>query len=259
MTGAELIAKIRDYTKTNSTTLTSADALTTVNDVKNELGVAIEKRNAQYFVLPSLFNLVASSVTAREYPLPDDVLSKIVSVQLAFATASPLDYVTATPYNGGFQQLVRDLNGLTEAKIVNQFSISAPQYYLTRRGIYILSGAITAVTDGGKLFYKSFPADLANLTGTTGLHIDPTTTTFGMPLQLHELWARRVSIIWKSQRPKPIPLSVFEQMYEVDLLKALDSLAIDDMGGEIIARLPRTNYSGDNSYGDSSYPPNTFP
>src|SRR3990167_9767649 len=259
MTGAELNTLINKYCLTNDTTFTQADKLVYANNVKNDLGVAIEKRNQQYFVIPSLFNLVASSVTAREYPWPDDVLSKIVSVQLAFATASPLDYVTATPYNGGFQQLVRDLNGLTEAKIVNLFSITAPQYYLTRRGIYILSGAITAVTDGGKLFYKAFPADLANLTGSTGLHIDPTTTSFGMPLQLHELWARQVAIIWKSQQPKPIPLSPFEQRYEQDLTKALDSLAIDDMGGEIIARLPTTNFSGDQPYGISDFPPNTFP
>jgi len=254
MTGTQLAALCRRYTGTNSVTYSDANLLVDINNAKDTLAIEVEKINPQYFVIPSLFDLVASSVTAREYAWPDDVLSKMVSLQLAFATASPLDYVTATPYPGGFQQLTRDLNGLTEAKITNLFSITAPQYILTRRGVYILSGAISAVTNGGRLFYKAFPADLANLTGSTGLHVDPTTTTFGMPLQLHELWARLVSINWKSQKTEPIPLSPYELRFDKDLEDKLESLGVDDLGGEIIAKLPSTNYSGDQDSGFTGFP-----
>ena len=90
------------------------------------------------------------------------------------------------------------------------------------------------------MLYKIFPADLANLTGTTGLHIDPTTTSFGVPLQFHELWSRLVSINWKSQRPKPIPLSELERRIDIDMEKALSSIALDDEGKEYVGDIPRT-------------------
>lgn len=238
MTPTALSAKIRYYTRTNTTTLPDAELLVLENDVKDELAAILVQRNEQVFVIPQLGDLVASSVTAREYSLPDDVLGGLVTVQAAFITASPLDYVPAIPYPGGMVQLTQDLNGLTEAKIVNKFSNQIPKYVLTRRGIYLLSGTIIAVTSGLKILSRIFPADLASVSGSTDLSVDPTTTSFGMPRVLHELWARRASIVWKSSRPKPIELSPLEKTYEPDLERMLETLELDDDQEEIIGTVP---------------------
>ena len=238
MTGANLITRIRYLTKTTSVSLTDADALPLVNSVKDEIAGLISQRNEQLFVIPSTFDLVASSVTAREYALPDDILSNLMTVELALDTASPTVFVACLPYPGGMQRLLRNLNGITEAKITTEFTNSNPFYIKMRRSIYILSGTVSALADGGKIRYRLYPADLANLTGVADLNVDPTTTSFGMPKNFHELWARRVGIIWKQGRPKPIPLSDFEKLYDRDMESALDSISDDDYAEEIIGSLP---------------------
>lgn len=239
MTGTQLATLFRRYTRTTSTTYTDANALVDTNNVKNEICSLISQKNQQIFLMTATDNLVASTVTAREYALPDDVLNGIATIEAAFESASPTVFVPVLPYPGGIHRLMREINGITESKITNAFSNETPRYILTRRGIYILSGTISAVTSGLRLRYTLYPADLANLTGNTGLHINPTTTSFGVPLQFHELWARRVSIVYKQQQPKPIPLSDYEKSYPADLQNQLDAISNDDLGGEIFGSIPK--------------------
>lgn len=254
MTGQQFITLVRQYTSTTSTTYPDAVALVDTNNIKDKFGTEIEKRNPQFFVVPSLFDIVASSVTAREYPLPDDILSKLVSVEVdLIGTASPLEYIPCRPYAGGMQKLIDDIHGITEGHIAGSFSNTQPYYYLTRRGIYLLSGTTTAITSGGKIRYKVFPADLANFNGSTGLHIDPTTTSFGLPVQFHELWARAVSIVYKGQQPRPIPLSTIEQRFDMDFLAAINSIAADDSREEIFAGVPGINGESDPSGYDHGF------
>ncbi len=246
MTGTQLAALIRKYTKTNSTTYTDADALPDVNNSKNELAPQIAKKNEQLFVMPATFDLAASSVTAREYPLPSTMLNQLVTVELALDTSDATIFYICRPFPGGMQRLIRQLGGITEANITGYFTNTNPYYVKTRNGIYILTGSITsaiatASNARGKIRYRKFPADLANLTGSTDLSIDPSTTSFGIPLVFHELWARRVSIIYKSSRPKPIPLSALELVYERDLDKALDFLSIDDLSDSVLGFLPSSD------------------
>ena len=238
MTGAELATRARKYTGTTSTTYGDTQLLADVNVVKDELAAEIVRRNDQMFVIPSTDALVASSVTAREYALPDTVLGHILTVEAAFDSTQATVFVPILPYPGGLQAVLRNLDGITEAKITNLFNNQEPKYYLTRRGIYILSGTISTVSGGSTIRYRKYPADLANLNGSTGLHLDPTTSTFGMPLAVHEIWARRVSIIWKSSRPNPIKLSPLEEDYDKDLEKALRLLSRDDYGEEEVGLLP---------------------
>ena len=224
--------------------------MVTANEAKNELALKIVEANPQYFTVPVLFDLVASSVSAREYPWPDDILSRLVTVEADFDTGnSPLKYRPLKPYPGGMERLVDDIGGVTEANIIANFSnddantcgtvLNCGAYYVTtRRGIYILSGSIVAVTNGGKLRYRVYPADLANLQGSTGLHLDPTTTTFGVPLQFHNLWADLCSIKYKTERAKPIPLSEWETAYPTRLDEALRSIANEDQRAEMFGSLP---------------------
>ena len=246
MTGTALATLVREYTKTDSNTFTDATLLVHLNNVKNELAPQIAKKNEQLFIIPATFDLVASSVTAREYPLPSTMLNQLATVELALDADDATIFYICRSFPGGMQRLIRELGGITELNITGYFTNTNPYYIKTRNGIYILTGSITssiatASNARGKIRYRKVPADLANLTGIVDLSVDPSNITFGMPLSTHEIWARRVSIIFKSSRPKPIPLSALELNYEKDLDKALDAISIDDLGDEIRGFLPSSD------------------
>ena len=238
MTGTQLAALIRVKSSTNSTTFTDAQMLVYVNIFKDEIASRIVERNNGMFLVPSTFNLIADQ---REYAWPDDVLNRMHKLELKFSsTTSRFPSTYLKDYQGSE----------TESEIVKGFSNSQGGFAHTirRRAVFILSGTIIAVTGGGRIWYHAFPADLANMTGSTDLGTDPSTTTFGMPRQFHELWARRVSIEYKQNKPKPLPLNALEKNYEIDLGIALDAISRPDNSGEIIGELPSSADMGNDGF-----------
>jgi hypothetical protein len=235
MTGVQLNTLINFKCHTNDTTFTPASKLTLVNIFKDEIASMIVERNAGYFLVPSTFDLVADQ---REYPLGDDVLNRIQRVELKFS-ANDARYLS--------RSIKEYLGSETESEIVRQFSNIEGGFAHTirRRALFILSGTIPNVTAGGKIWTHIFPADLADLTGSTGLEVDPSTTSFGFPRQFHELLARRVAIEYKGSQPKPIPLNKQELQYEVDLKTQLDAISRPDNSREIIADMPSASDTWD--------------
>lgn len=230
MTGTQLNALINYKAHTTDTTFTQADKLVLVNIFKDEIASMIVERNNGMFLIPQTFDLVASS-TSREYFLGDDLLNRLHKVEIKFASGDarkPAKYI-------------KDYAGSeTESEIVKVFSNTYPNfaYTIRRRALFLLSGTVTAVTGGGRIWNHIFPADLANLTGSTDISVDPSTTSFGFPRQFHELLARRVVIERKGRQPKPIPLTEKERTYETDLKVQLDAIAHIDNSGEIVGSLP---------------------
>src|SRR3990167_6645075 len=238
MTGTQLAALIRYKTKTNSTTFTDADMLPLVNTFKDEIASMIVERNNGMFLVPSTFNLVANQ---REYGFPDDLLNRMHKVEVKFVSTEsrfPSTYV-------------KDWKGSeTESEIVKDFTNSEGGFAHTirRRALLILSGTIIAVTSGGRLWYHAYPADLANLTGSTDLAVDPSTTTFGFPKQFHELLARIVAIEFKGSQPKPIPLNAKEKNYSLDLEIQLAAISHVDNSAEIIGDDLPLSDTGNNGF-----------
>lgn len=205
------------------------------------------EKDENLFILPAYKNLVASTIDAREYSLPDDQLNNLVSVELAFdGTQNPLNYVYARqiPYT----TVLKQTGGITETNITNIYNSTVPYYFLSRRGIYILSGTISAVTNGIKIRYRAYPTDLAVLTGTAALEIDPTTTTFGIPRQFHMLWAMKCAIEWKSNRPKPIPLSEDEKGWEHEMQDRLAEMKKSNLSEEVLGQPPNSVREGNYGY-----------
>ena len=224
MTGTALAALIRYKTNTNSTTFTDANMLVLVNLFKNEISSLITERNQNFFAVPAKDDLVADQ---REYPFTSDFLNNLLKVECMFVSGDA--YIPL--YS------IKDYRlSETESEIVARYANveGSCAYYLRRRSVWILSGTISAVTNGIRIWYVQQPVDLSNLTGSTDLSIDPSTTTAGFPKQFHELLARRVSIEYKGSRPKPIPLNDMEKNYERDLERQLDAIAHMDLSGEII-------------------------
>ncbi len=238
MTGTELSTLIGKKTSTNTTTFTEADRLIYVNIFIKEIASMIVEKNNGMFLVPATFNLVADQ---REYGLPDDLLNRMHKVTFKFASG---DARFPSTYK-------KDYHGSeTESEIVAQFSNAKGDFAHTirRRAILLLSGTIINVTGGGRLWYHAYPADLANLTGSTDLSVDPSTTTFGFPRQFHELLARRVSIEYKGSKAKPIPLNRHERNYENDLQTQLVAVASIDNSAEIIGDLPPAKDLGDDGF-----------
>jgi len=239
MTPAQLNTLINLKAGTNDTTFTQADKLVYINLFKDEMASLILEKNAGYFLLPTTFNLVADQ---REYSFADTLLNRIHKLELKFSSTD-----ARQPSKG-----IKDyLGSETESEIVKFYSNSPGQFrhYIRRRSLFILSGTITSVTDGGRLWSYAFPADLANLTeATVKIETDPSTTTFGLPRLFQELLARRVVMEWKSNQPKPISLSPLEMNYKEDFKNQLDSLSTIDNSLEIIGEMPAPGDLGNSGW-----------
>lgn len=213
MTYAKFASLVRNYTKTNSTTLADTELLMLANAAKDEMAGQIIEKNEDYFLMPFYRDLEADT---REYAMPDELMQ--IKYVEAMLDGENLEHLVETDMNSlGFP--------MDETNIRLNFAEREPAYDIVRRALYILNGdAITAVTNGLKLRAIIYPADFTDLSSTTDMSVDPTTTSFGWPRPFHELLARLVAITWKGNRAKPVPLNDREKRYEADLQRALSTL-----------------------------------
>ena len=238
MTTTQFATLVRYKTRTTSTTFTDAEILLLMNLFKDEISSLIVQRNSEYFRIPTTIDLLDNT---REYALDDAVLNTIHKVEIKFTSSDARQPST----------YIKDYRGSeTESEIVKYYS-NAPggfAHTIRRRKLFILSGTIVAVTAGIQYFWNKYPEDFSSLAGSTGMHVDPSATTFGFPRQFHELLARRVSMEYKSRQPRPIPFSALEKNYEVDLENQLAAISSTDSSGEIIGDLPPAEDLGNNGH-----------
>lgn len=238
MTPAEFLTHIHFMCRTNSTVFTDADVLALMKIRQDEISKAILETDEDILLIPQTDDLVADQ---REYPLPSDILSRIkrVEVKLDGTNWIKIDEMDMGQHDKPTQ---------TEANITNSFSNNEGDAFfdLRRKSIYIYSGTITAVTGGIAILVNTYPAAITDLTSTTDMSEDPSTTTHGIPRTMHEIWARGVIIDYKSSREKPIPLTEREQSYKFDLDKAIATLKHGNLDREIIAALPPASDRGNN-------------
>lgn len=239
MTPAELATIIRLKTNTNSTTFTDANMLILVNLFKDEIASEITKRNQSYFERSYMENLVGDQ---RTYTTQSDILNSITKIMIKFDSSS--SHYPATP--------IKDYMGSeTESEIVKNYSNSQGEfaYFVRRKGIFILSGTISAVTNGLWWWYLQYPADLTDMTeNSVQIEDDASATSAGFPRNFLELLARRVSIEYKQNRPKPIPLNAVEKRYDLDLERQLSAIAHLDQNLEIIGELPPSSDLGNDGW-----------
>ena len=236
MTGTSFASLIRLYTRTNATTLTNAEIVLMANVVKDDIAKEIIKADEDFFGSIAQRDLVASSdsdMTAREYSLPENIL-KVKKVE---AKLDGTNWIPLNEFN--INQYKRTTN---ESEILTNFANEEGKafYDIFRKSLWIYSGAITATTLGLQLWQIVFPADITTdtLSGSTDLSVDPTTSTAGLPRQFHELWARKCSIMYKSNREKPIPLTQSEQNVDKDFRLAMASIRNLNLDRENSASLP---------------------
>ena len=227
----EFAQTVRYYTGTDSTTFVDADILLLANNFKNEIAGQITTANEDYFVRTFLANLVAGQ---RQYSIPDDILNNIkyVEAKLDGVTQKHLDEFDINSYR----------KSTDEATILEQFAGKNPMFDMEGGSLFIYSdAAIISVTQGLILKAVIHPANFTSLSSTVDMATDPDAYSCGFPLQFHELLARRVSMAWKSSRPKPIPLSETEKMYSTDLIAKIDALKGMNLDRAFSASVPSDN------------------
>lgn len=240
MTPVEFANHVRFMTRTNSTTFTDAEILALMKIRQDEIAKAILEADEDILLIPQYTDLVLNQ---REYPLPQDMLSSIkrVEAKLDGTNYIKLNELDVTTYG-------KTIN--TESEITQQFFNEEGKAYfdLSRKSLYIYSGPITAVVAGLKILVNTWLEPIGDLSATNDMSQDPSTTTHGIPRELHEIWARGVIIDWKSSREKPIPLSEREQVYGIDLAKAINSLKPQNLDRNFTGQLPPASSIGNNGF-----------
>lgn len=225
---------IRYKTKTNATTFPDADILTLANVIKDDIAKEVIKANEDYFGMKLLRNLIAGQ---RGYAFPSDLLSQIKYLQVTLdgIKQQEIEQFDVTSYK----------RPTDEADIILNWQGRKPQFDVFGGSLYIYSdSAIIDVTNGLELWAIIYPQDLANLTDTNDMSVPYNTTSFGMPRQLHKVWATMVIADWKNSKEKPLPLSDTEQRVDVDLALAINSLKGLDLNRSIVATVSDDSHNG---------------
>lgn len=239
MKGTTFAKYIRGLTKTNSTTLTDADIVTYANVVKDDLAASIVANvDENYFDMELIRDL---EVGIRDYTYPDDILKQVKY------TAAKLDGTNWKYMQEAFISQF-DTPMLENSHIKDKYENRDPEFYITGRGLTILSGDdIIAVTGGLKLLAEIYPEDITatSLASTDDLSVPTTNTTHALPRPTHKHWALKVVIEYKQSRDKPIPLTQQEKKVDIDLVGVFSKLIKRNAVRTFVATVPTYNNGQD--------------
>jgi hypothetical protein len=237
MKAIEFATYVRYKTRTNSTTFTDDEILALMKIRQDEIARSILEVDEDILLIPQTTDLVEDQ---RTYTFPDDILARIKRVEAKLDGTNWLKLYPMDMTEFGY--------ALTESNITTYYSnVEGEAYYdIYRKSLYLMTGSIIDVTDGLKIWTNTYPAVITDLSGTTDMSTDPSTSTHGIPRELHEIWARGVIIDYKESREKPIPLSEREQKYEYDKMKVIYAMRNQDLDREVIGHLPSASDRGNN-------------
>ncbi len=229
MTQEQVRDLIRFNTKTDSNSFPDAEVLLLLNIAIDEIAKEIIQVNEDYFGERSFRDLEAGR---REYRFPMEILSNIKAVE---AIINGEDQVRLTEAD-----LNMDYKGtMDEESIRENLFGKPPRYMLYRSALWILSeDEIQDVEEGLILWHMKYPEHITEFTDRDMVR-GSVATERGIPRQFHELLGRRVSILYKASKPRPIPLNERENLYEYDLEKALRSIRGLNLDRSIIASYPK--------------------
>ncbi len=232
MIGTAFATLIREYTQTDSVTLTDALLVILANVAKDDLASRIGRAKQDTFVIPATADLVLNQ---REYGLPSDILNQLNKVEVKFSDSA--DYIRLNELDLNVYKKTDQ-----ESIITSQFSNDEGNcfYDMRRSSIFLYSGAIVAVDEGLKIFFNAHPEDISSgdLAAVTDIAEPSVATGVRLPRIFHELWARKISINWKSSRQRPVPLNDRELKYEADLEEKITDFSVGNTDRSLTAKLP---------------------
>ena len=245
MTPVQFAEYVRLKTRTDSTTFTNDDIVIFMRQRQDDIAQEVLKAKEDILLIPQVDDLVASSITAREYSVPVDILSRLkrIEAKLDGTTWTPLTEIDLTDIRVSIATETEITNTFNNSRVSKQ-NPGGARYDIIRKSIFIYSGTITATTDGLKMWCNTWPTAITNLALTGDMSVDQSTTTHGIPRALHHLWAKGVIIDYKTSKEKPIPLTEREPFYEGDLRKAIETLRHGNLDREVTGDLPPASDRG---------------
>jgi predicted DNA binding CopG/RHH family protein len=236
MTGTAFTAYVRKKTKSNTATFTDADIVAFANAVKDDIAERIATDvDEHYFEIELTRDLEAD---VRDYTFPNDLLKHIRHAQ------AKLDGTNWLPLDERDLSQIDDVAILEESKIASLYSGESPEYYISGRGLTLLSGdAIEAVSGGLKLLGEVYPEDIDtdDLASATDLSVPSTDETHRLPRAVHKHWADMVVIEYKESRDKPMALTKKEQRIDISLAETLSKLVKRNTARTFNASVPTNN------------------
>lgn len=247
MTPEDLVTYVNHKAKIDNT-VDFTDMLLVTNAEKDDLCARINKVNPNFYATYGHDDLVANQ---REYDQPSDVLATLKAV---FLKLNGTDFIRATwidlndrnfvasagadPLN--MVSLVQQGLVFQEDWITARFTNDNPYVFTYRQSIFVLSGTITAVTDGVQLWYGTTAADLPNLTESS---VDLSTATdnsatvpMGIPTQFHRLLGDKIVINYKEA--KELPLTIGEQRIDAKIDDLIEQMANPNQDQTIRGSIP---------------------
>ena len=199
----------------------------------------LDEVDEDYFLIPQTTNLVADQ---REYPLGDDVMGRIKYVE---AKLDGTYWLKLSEMELGQYEQPTDEDNI----VANFENLEGECFYtMMRRGIYLFSGSVTAVTSGLKLWVYTYPAHLTDMASTDDMAEDPSTTTHGFPRQLHKALCDLIVIDYKSSSDIPIQTTEHEQNIEYHIKVALTQMKNQNSNRTRVGSLPEESDRGDEGY-----------
>lgn len=236
MTGTAFASYVRSKTKTNTATFTDAQIVAFANAVKDDIAERIATDvDEHYFDIELTRDLEAD---VRDYTFPNDLLKHVRHAQVK------LDGTNWLTLNEADLSHIDDVAILTESYIASLYQGKSPEYYISGRGLTILSGdAIDTVSEGLKLLGEIYPEDIDtdDLASSADLSIPSADDTHRLPRATHKHWADMVVIEYKESRDKPMALTKKEQRIDISLAETLSKLVKRNTARTFVASTPKND------------------
>lgn len=235
MTFAEFASLIRFRSRTNATTFLDADILLLANTHKDNMTLRILGANENYFGNPLTINLASGT---RQYDFDDTIAGQI---KLVMAKLDGTNWKRL--YETDFNMTNMPLD---ETSIINAYTGRDAQFAVFDQQFWILSGETVPTVSGGlKVYAFTWPAKFTDLSLSTEMSVNASTTAHGWPREFQELLADRVVIDYKSSQDKPIPLTQNEQLWEQRMQQALEAISNPNLDRSVLATVPDTDDTGE--------------
>ena len=241
----DIFSLARKKSKTNTTTFPDTEMLLYTKAKLPIFQADIEEVNENYMGSIEYRDLIATSTgtyedggetyLTREYNLPADMIPRLGKV---YAKLDGTNWTLLKYYD------LQEAGILEETNILQKFSNAEgiAGYTIFRGSLILLTGEIEATVTGGlKIWTYSFSSVLTEVP-SVGAAGDVEFEIYGIPETMQELFAVALSLEWKSNQERPIPLTYAEQNFYPLYQEALESLKGIDRSREIKFSRPSDDY-----------------